>query len=73
MKLFDGWKRIIGYVLLSIPGLADTPMLRAAIDRVLQNPNDREALVTLAIQLVLFFGVLDGVKKQLLKVGNGSR
>jgi hypothetical protein len=64
MKLVDGWKRIIGYLLLSVPGLADTPMLRAAIERVMANPN-KEALVTLAIQLILFFGVLDGVKKKL--------
>lgn len=64
LKFIDGWKSIIGYLLMSVPWLTPYPMLKAAIDAVLEDPSS--ANVTNAIvQLILALGIVDRVRKNL--------
>lgn len=60
----DGWKSVIGYVLLSIPGVTDYPMLADAIKDVLQDPSGQN-MVNALVQLVLGVGIIDRIRKNL--------
>lgn len=63
-KLLDGWKSIIGYLLMSIPGLTTYPMLVAAIEAVLATPS-KENTINAIVQLVLALGIGDRLRKKL--------
>lgn len=66
LNKLSGWKTVIGYVLLLIPGLSDHPMLLGAIEKVLREPSAQN-LIELAIQLLLAAGVSHRVVKNLSK------
>lgn len=64
LKKISGWKTVVSYLLLSIPGVTDTPMLKAAIDAVIASSTP-ENIITLIVQAALFLGVGDRVRKNL--------
>lgn len=59
----NGWKTVIGYVLLQIPWLAANPLLIDAVEKVLSNPQDAVAWGNLVAQILLAVGVLHRVFK----------
>lgn len=67
-KFLSGWKTIIGYILLSIPGLGDAPMLKSAIERLLADPSNKQAIIDLLLQVVLALGIADRIRKNLTKL-----
>lgn len=60
----DGWKSVIGYVLLSIPGVTDYPMLADAIQKIIENPSGQN-VVNVLVHAVLGIGILDRIRKNL--------
>lgn len=60
---FDGYKTIIGYILLQIPWLTDHPLLKDAIDRFLQDPQNPARIGELVLQILLALGVLHKIAK----------
>lgn len=67
IKKLDGWKRIIGYVLLNIPFLTPYPLLGQAIAGIINNPADPTNIGNLVINTLMLAGVFDGAKKNLRK------
>lgn len=67
-QFLSGWKTIIGYILLSIPGLGDAPMLKSAIERLLADPSNKQAIIDLLLQVVLALGIADRIRKNLTKL-----
>ena len=66
LYLIDGWKTIIGYVLLQLPFLSSYPALKTSITESMSNPS-KENITNLLVQLILLTGVIDRVKKNLTK------
>lgn len=60
----DGWKSVIGYLLLSVPGLTSYPMLADALKSILENPSSQN-IVNALVQLILGVGILDRIRKNL--------
>ncbi len=67
LNFLNGWKTILGYVLMSIPGLTDYPMIKAALESVLAAPT-RQNAINAIIQIILVLGVADRVRKNLQKL-----
>ena len=67
LNFLSGWKTIIGYMLMSIPGLTDYPMIKAAIESVIAAPT-RQNAINAIIQIILVLGVADRVRKNLQKL-----
>lgn len=63
----SGWKTVIGYLLLQLPLLNDNPMLKGATDAVLSDPSAAN-LAALVAQLLLAFGVLHRIEKNLREI-----
>ena len=61
LGFLKGKKRILGWLLLSIPGVSEVPMLGSALERLLAEPVTGELLATVVAQVVLAAGVLDAV------------
>lgn len=66
LNFLNGWKTVIGYLLMSIPGLTDFPMIKAAIESILANPS-RQNLINAIVQIILALGVADRIRKNLQK------
>lgn len=64
IKWLDGWKSIIGWILMSIPGLSANPMLYGALKKVLEDPS-KPNIVEAVIQLILALGIADRIRKNL--------
>jgi hypothetical protein len=61
----SGWKTIIGYVLLNLPFVTGNPMLKGAMQEVLNNPSSEVAWANLMAQAVLAVGIIHRVLKNL--------
>jgi hypothetical protein len=61
----DGWKTIVAYILVQVPWFTDHPLVADAITKVLVNPKDTEAWITLILQLCLLAGVADILRKNI--------
>ena len=59
----NGWKTVIGYVLLQIPWFAANPLLVEAIEKVISNPQDAMVWGNLVAQILLTLGELHRVFK----------
>jgi hypothetical protein len=64
----NGWKTIIGYVLVQIPWFTDHSMVLDAITKLLEHPDPStpegaHAWADLIVQLILLIGVLHAAKK----------
>jgi len=68
VRFVDGWKTVLGYILLSIPGIGAAPMLKTAIEGLLANPGNKQAIIDLTLQVILALGVGDRIRKNLTKV-----
>lgn len=58
----SGWKTVIAYVLMSIPGLASNPMLLGAIKTFMDAPTE-QGLINLVTQLILGLGIFHRIVK----------
>lgn len=67
LNFLSGWKTILGYVLMTIPGITDFPMIKAAIESVLAAPTRQNAIDAI-VQIILALGVADRVRKNLQKL-----
>lgn len=52
MKFLNGWKSIISWGLIQVPGLSTIPGLAGSIEAVIQNPT-KEAIVNAILQALL--------------------
>lgn len=64
LKLIDGWKSVIGYGLMSIPGIGTYPMLVDAVNQLLADPN-KQNVINAVVQGVLALGIAHKVIKNL--------
>lgn len=64
IKFLDGWKSVLGYLLMSMPWLTPYPMLKAAIDAVLAVPS-KDNIINAVVQLILALGIADRVRKNI--------
>jgi len=64
LRLIDGWKSVIGYILMSVPILTPYPMLKTAIEALMENTT-KENAVNAIVQLILALGIVDRVRKNL--------
>jgi uncharacterized membrane protein len=60
----QGWKTIIGFILLNIPYVVDNPILADALNRVLEE-GSAAAITNLVVVLIVLTGVLDRLKRNL--------
>lgn len=60
----QGWKTIIGFILLNIPYVVDNPILADALNRVLEE-GSVAAITNLIVVLIVLTGVLDRLKRNL--------
>lgn len=65
--LLNNWKTILGYILMTFPGLTEYPMLRSAAEALKDNPNAQN-IVNFVAQLLLATGVLHRVFKNFKKI-----
>lgn len=65
-RLLNNWKSVLGYLLVSVPGINDYPMLVSAVREVVANPS-RHNIIALIGQLVLVTGILHRIQKNLRK------
>ena len=63
-KLINGWKSVLSYLLISVPGITDYPMLVDAINKVLAEPS-RQNILNFAVQLLLAGSIFHRVIKNL--------
>lgn len=64
INFVDGWKSVLGYILLQIPQLNTYPMLLGALQKVIEDPNEQNIAAAIA-QAVLTIGVIDRIRKNL--------
>lgn len=62
--LLDGWKGVLAWLMLQVPGLADYPGLVGAIQDLAAHP-DKQKAINLAWQVLLAVAALHRVKKNL--------
>jgi hydrogenase-4 membrane subunit HyfE len=60
----QGWKTIIGFILLNIPYVVDNPILADAINRVIEE-GSAASVSNLVVVLIVLTGVLDRFKRNL--------
>lgn len=65
-SLLNGWKTILGYLLLQIPEITSYPGIGDAIKEVISNPT-RQNIINFVVQLLLAIGVIHKVEKEVKK------
>lgn len=68
----DGWKAVIGYILLQIPFIAANPMLLGAIHKIIADPQNAAAWGELVAQVLLAVGILHKIFKNTKAAVNGK-
>jgi len=73
LKLLNNWKTALAYVAMSIPGLGDMPMLKGAVEALLNaiiaGAVTPQLVIDFVLQLLLATGVLHRVMKNI----NGAK
>jgi hypothetical protein len=71
IKLMSGWKLVAAYLLMNLPFLVDHPVLYEALKEVIANPN-RVTIGALLVQVLAVVGLMDRIRKNLLKNGRND-
>lgn len=68
-KLLNNWKTALAYVAMNIPGLGDMPMLKGAVEAlinaIISHTVTPQLVIDFVLQLLLATGVLHRVMKNL--------
>lgn len=64
IKVFNGWKTVISYLLLSVPGITDYPMLVDAIQRAISDPS-KQNVINFVVQFFLAGSIFHKVLKNM--------
>lgn len=59
----NGWKTIVGYILLQIPWFAENPMLIEAIEKWIADMSNPQAIGELVLNILLAIGVIHKIAK----------
>jgi hypothetical protein len=59
----NNWKTIIGYLLIQIPWFSENPLLATAVRDFLSDPTSPELIAQLIVNLLLAWGVIHRVFK----------
>jgi len=62
LQMLDGWKRIMAWGAMQIPGLSAVPGLRGSVEKVLTNPS-KENIIEAVLQVALGLSMAHGIVK----------
>ncbi len=71
-KLLSGWKLVLGYFLLNIPGLTPNPLWATAVSDIATSLNP-QTIASLVANIIALIGMIDKIRRNIQSNGANER